>query len=100
MRPRYTLALLLMAIPVALCSATDRWFEDIVATSPDGQWKVEARSPDNRGAGYHPWQDDLVYSAFKGQEGVPVWTRDQSRPKPPEGSPVRVVVAGSATCPC
>jgi len=93
MRTRYILGLLLTAIPITTCSATDRSFDDIVANSPDGKWKVTARSPYNQSSGYHPWQDEFVYSAFKGQQAKPVWTRHQENQEPYEGSPVRVVVA-------
>ena len=73
------------------CYATDRSFPDISTQSPNGTWRLDAKSPDNRRDGYHPWQDDFVYAMHKG--GKQVWTRKQNVQEPEEHSPTRVVVA-------
>lgn len=88
------------ALPVLVlwptfCVGSDRFFDDLVAVSPDGEWKVTAVSPDNRKTGYpHDiWQDDFVYSAFNHQGKRLAWTREQEKQKPHEGSPIRIVIA-------
>ncbi len=71
-------------------NASDRIFRDIEAQSPSGEWRLDARSPDNKIDNYQRWQDDFVYTMRKG--GQVVWQREQSVQQPSEHSPVRVFV--------
>ena len=70
--------------------ASDRIFRDIEAKSPSGEWRLDAKSPDNKIDKYQRWQDDFVYTMRKG--GQVVWQREQSVQHPSEHSPVRVLV--------
>jgi hypothetical protein len=73
---------------------TDRYFDDLVAVSPNQQWKLTAISPDNRETGYHVvWQDEFVYSAYRYRGEEPVWTREQEKQEPSEGPPTRITIS-------
>lgn len=87
------LAILLVAMTslVSHCDATDRIYADITAESPNGEWRLDAKSPDNRVDGYHPWQDDFVYTMHK--DGRQIWKRNQAEQDPSEDSPSKIVVA-------
>ncbi|WP_168564978.1 outer membrane protein assembly factor BamE [Crateriforma spongiae] len=88
---RFAILLIATSILASYGNATDRSFDDISAQSPNGVWRLDAKSPDNRIDGYHPWQDDFVYTMHKG--GRRVWSREQNKQEPEEYSPTRIVVA-------
>ena len=71
-------------------NASDRIFRDIESHSPSGEWRLDARSPDNKIDKYQRWQDDFVYTMRKG--GQIVWQSEYSVQQPSEHSPVRVFV--------
>lgn len=91
----FSLALLGSLLCATACLATVRSFDDIIAFSPNGEWKVSAISPDNRRRDdvIFGGQSNFVYSAFNEQGAKLVWTRKQAAQEPEEYSPVRVVVA-------
>lgn len=88
---RFAILLIATSILASYGNATDRSFDDISAQSPNGVWRLDAKSPDNRIDGYHPWQDDFVYTMHKG--GRLVWSREQNKQEPEEYSPTRIVVS-------
>jgi hypothetical protein len=62
--------------------ATDRSYRNITAFSPSGQYKVEAKSPDNEAEGYHPFQSHFVYKCTDTKKKAVLWTRLQAMGKP------------------
>ncbi|QDT04852.1 hypothetical protein K227x_32490 [Rubripirellula lacrimiformis] len=88
---RLAILLAIASICASPCDATDRFYDDISAESPNGVWRLDAKSPDNLIDGYHPWQDDFVYTMH--QRGQQVWTRKQTEQEPEEYSPAKIVVA-------
>ncbi len=88
---RLAVLLIAMTIIASRCDATDCFFADIRTESPNGEWRLDAKSPDNRVDGYHPWQDDFVYSMHK--DGRQIWERKQAEQHPEEDSPSKIVVA-------
>jgi len=88
---RFTILLLASIFTASQSDATDRSFDDLVISSQSGEWRLEAKSPDNRFAGYHAWQDEFVYTMFKSDEQV--WQRKQDDQSPEEGSPINLTVA-------
>ena len=73
--------------------ATDRFFDDLSVSSQNKQWRLDAKSPDNRIKRYHPWQDEFVYTMFK--SGKQFWQRKQVDQDPEEGSPIKRTVASN-----
>ncbi len=108
MKPAIVLGMLLLAV-TAPAWATDRIFRDIVAASPNGRYRVEARSPDNApggqgGRAFRAFQASFVYSCTDTESGQTLWTRKQPMEDPTkpgavvlgkEGSPVRIYVSDS-----
>jgi len=80
----------LFVIPL---QATDRYFRDLEAASPNSRFRAEAKSPDNVGG---PWkkafQDHFVYRLREEGKRGEVWSRNQPMPAegrlPREGPPV------------
>lgn len=100
MRRYLSIALAMWFSCMAQCFGTTKFFPDIVAVSPDGEWKVTAVSPDNAPrrdffGGPSGWQSRFVYSAFKDRGATLAWTRKQSEQEPPEYSPLEVVVSNN-----
>lgn len=91
---RFTILLFALIFTASRSDATDRFFPDLVVSSQSGEWRLEAKSPDNRVAGYRPWQDKFVYTMFKSDEQV--WQRKQEDQCPEEGSPISLTVADSS----
>ncbi len=73
--------LVLAAVP---CAATDRYFSDVVARSPNGRYRLSAKSPDNaEKAKTKPFQAGFVYSFCDTRSRAELWNRVQ-----PEGEPI------------
>ncbi|MDY0165012.1 MAG: hypothetical protein RBS80_00625 [Thermoguttaceae bacterium] len=92
----FSLASLGSLLCATACLGTVKFFNDIIAFSPDGEWKVTAISPDNQRPNDSfdfGFQSNFVYSAFNDRGTKLVWTRKQAAQEPEEYSPVRVVVA-------
>ncbi|MEI6564499.1 MAG: hypothetical protein WCO42_09375 [bacterium] len=97
--------LLFLLIPMAAL-ATDRFYDDVIGVSPNGRYRVEARSPDNQQAGGHrAFQASFLYKCFEAPSNRIVWVREQPMGKPEsmgsatntyrfpnEGSPVEIYV--------
>ncbi len=64
-----------------LALATDRYFPDREVRSPDGHWRVTAKSPDNQkklpNGGAVPFAKDFTYTLYDDQRGTAVWSRRQ-----------------------
>lgn len=72
---------------ILVCSgkagATDRFYRDISTCSPNGQYEVEARSPDNKpGAGFKVFQASFVYTCTDRKTQEVLWTRKQAMEEP------------------
>lgn len=65
---------------------TDRYFRDRTETSPDGRFRLDARSPDNAGPGPHPFAKHFVYTMTDTRTGTVVWKRSQHREPSPIGA--------------
>ncbi|XZE20164.1 hypothetical protein SH449x_000022 [Pirellulaceae bacterium SH449] len=76
---------------VSICFGSDQYFPDIHAQSSNGEWRVEAVSPDNRRKGSRGWQKDFVYSLHR--EGKKIWERKQAEQSVREDSPVGISVS-------
>lgn len=76
---------------VTNCFGSDRYFSDIHAQSSNGEWRVDAVSPENQLGGRRAWQKDFVYSLHR--EGEKIWERKQSAQSVPEDSPVGISVS-------
>lgn len=90
-RMRIVILLFALIFTASRSGATDRSFDDLTVSSQSKQWLLDAKSPDNRIKGYHPWQDEFVYTMFK--SGKQVWQRKQVDQNPKEGSPINLTVA-------
>ena len=83
---RQTPALLVVLAGTHAATATDRIFNDITAKSPSGQYRVEARSPDNAArTGRKAFQSGFVYRATDA-DGTLLWTRNQAMTQRTRGS--------------
>jgi hypothetical protein len=68
--------ILLFCMPNA--KATDRFFGDLEATSPNGRYRVEAKSPDNvDGPWKRPFQARFTYRLTDREEHREQWVRQQ-----------------------
>lgn len=80
----------------ALCAeATDRYFSDIVADSPNKQFQVTAKSPDNKGGkgAREAFQSNFVYQCKDLKSGKTLWARKQNSDK--EGAPTSIFISNS-----
>lgn len=69
----------IVAILLALAStasATDRYFSDVTAKSPNGKFRLEAKSPDNED-GQRAFASNFEYTLFEDSTGKVLWTRKQ-----------------------
>jgi hypothetical protein len=67
---------LLTAVGVA--TATDRYYPDIVETSPDGRLRLEVKSKENAG-GNVPFARNFVYTLYDVKSSKIVWSREQPK---------------------
>jgi hypothetical protein len=73
--------------------ATDRFYPNVTSVSPNGRFKVEAKSPDNPAEGWgKPFARDFTYTLTDTVEQRVVWTHKQGDNEP---SPTRVWVHDS-----
>jgi hypothetical protein len=85
------LAFSLLLLSTAQAAATNRYYRDIVARSPNGVYEVQAKSPDNKsGSGRMVFQSNFVYTCTDKTTGKTLWTRKQ-----PMGKPVSFSVGGN-----
>lgn len=89
-----------LGLLVGNVQATNRYFEDLGATSPNGRFRVEAKSPDNvDGAWKRPFQGKFVYRLLEKGKSDDVWTRNQPTNQggslPLEGPPVALYVSNN-----
>ncbi len=78
--------------------ATNRYFEDLGVTSPNGWFRIEAKSPDNvDGIRKGPFQGKFLYRLLEKGKSGNVWARNQPSNKgslqPLEGPPVALYVS-------
>jgi hypothetical protein len=92
---------------IAQAEATNRYYRDIVAVSPNGQYEVRAESPDNKAKDRNvAFQDNFVYTFADKKSGKTLWTRKQKMAtmtdrdlpsgtftSPEEASPARIYVS-------
>jgi hypothetical protein len=90
-----SLMLLIFSAAPSTAHATDRFYPDISATSPSGQYRLEAKSPQNADGRRRPFQRDFVYTLTDTKTNTVVWTRTQ--PKDGESSPIAAWVHDSGT---
>ena len=91
--------------------ATNRYYSDITASSPNGRYTVEAKSPDNAsGDEHHAFQDKFLYTCIDTHTDETLWTRHQPMEAPStapngdledyefpeEGSPSSIYVSDTA----
>lgn len=57
--------------------ATDRYFRDLSITSPGGDWRLDARSPDNAEGQRRAFQRNFVYTLTDTRTSRTAWTRKQ-----------------------
>ncbi len=97
---------LLLVLLTGNIQATNRYFPDLEARSPDGRFRVEARSPDNAkssdGAGVPRqilFQGNFVYRLFDKSQEREIWSRKQPMQSeglsPKEGPPAAVYVSNN-----
>lgn len=69
---------------VSRLEATDRFFRNLEVTSPNGRFRVEAKSPDNvEGPRSKPFQSNFLYRFLEEGGDLEVWSRQQ--PVAPDG---------------
>jgi hypothetical protein len=82
-------------------TATDRFYPNIAATSPNGRWRLEAASPDNTPDRIAPFAANFIYVMHDTTAAKPVWTRAQPKTNryaeqaKREGSPIAAFVHDS-----
>lgn len=86
-------ALILVCVGGNAAGATPRYYSDRIAHSPNGRYRLEARSPANAGGESTPFADNFVYSLYDETTGDLVWQRAQPRD---ESSPVRLFLHDDA----
>lgn len=74
----------------ATSSATDRFYDDVKASSGNGKYRAEAVSPQNAGGGRRAFQDEFTVSLAEAATGRTLWSWKQ-----PSGaaSPVSLVIS-------
>ncbi|MEK6703289.1 MAG: hypothetical protein AABZ53_13580 [Planctomycetota bacterium] len=93
-------AIVLVAAMAPAAVATDRYYRDSFAISPNGKFRIDAKSPDNAGARPRPFASNFTYTLTDTTTKKVVWERKQpmSREKgssyvrSTEGSPMGVFV--------
>lgn len=99
--PLWTVGSLVVMTVACAAMATDRYYPNRSAISPDGRYRVDAKSPENPAEGWgRPFAANFVYTLTDTRTGKAVWTRPQpmqrtkgdSRGYAAEGSPMAVFV--------
>lgn len=75
----------MMGLWVVPVDATDVFYGDVSARSPNGHYRLDAKSPGNQVATPGPFQGDFAYTLTDVQTGKVAWSRSQ--PKEGEASP-------------
>jgi hypothetical protein len=84
---------------VCAAAASERYFPDCSEVSPDGRFRVDAKSPENVGQTWGaPFAANFVYTLTDTRTGQILWTRPQPMrrdkgkwwARPAEGSPMRL----------
>ena len=70
-------AMLGVIVPAGFACATDRYYRDTFAISPDGRYRVDAKSPDNAAGEMRPFASDFTYTLTDQRTKQVVWTRRQ-----------------------
>lgn len=83
-------ALLIAAATPAPAFATDRYFRDQTVFSPNRQFRLEAKSPDNAGEYRRPFASHFVYTMKEAKTGKVLWTHRQAEDG--EGSPMMLFI--------
>ncbi len=96
--------LLLAAFVPLRAWATDRYYSDITAFSPDGRLRLEAKSPDNSaGPMRRAFASNFVYTLYQADTNAVIWKREQPKARSKgmpdewttEGSPIGAFVHNS-----
>ena len=74
-----SILLVLTLLSLQYLEATDRFFGNISATSPSGNYVVHAKSPENNKKQPGPFQRDFVFSLRRVQDGRVLWTYFQGK---------------------
>lgn len=73
--------LIFLILPWAF--ATDLYFSDLIVRSPNGRFRLEARSPDNApGQDRTPFQKNFTYTLYEGDTDKVIWVRKQADSSP------------------
>ncbi len=70
-------AMLGVIVPAEVACATDRFYLDSFAISPDGRYRVDAKSPDNAPGVSRPFARSFTYTLTDQSTKTVVWTRRQ-----------------------
>ena len=87
-----SILLVLTLVFLQYLAATDRFFGNISATSPSGNFMVKAKSPDNDKKRRIPFQRNFVFSLHRTHDGAVLWTYVQGKE---ERSPESIWVSDS-----
>lgn len=70
---------LVMPLFVAFSNAygTDVFFRNLTVKSPDGRYRLEAKSPDNAGKERRPFASNFTYTLYETDSERIIWTRKQ-----------------------
>lgn len=93
-------AVVLVATMASAAVATDRYFRDSFAISPNGKFRIDAKSPDNAGDRPRPFASNFTYTLTDTTTKKVIWERKQpmtrekgsSYAESTEGSPIGVFV--------
>ncbi len=94
------LSAIVVAALAPAASATDRFFLDSFAVSPNGRYRIDAKSPDNAGDHPRPFASNFTYTLTDTSSKKVIWERKQPMTRAKgsayassaEASPVQVFV--------
>lgn len=87
--------LLILSAAPSVARASERLYPDFSATSPSGQYRFDAKSPDNARQVRRAFQRGFVYTFTDTTTNTILWTRAQ--PKEGEDSPIAAWIHDSGT---
>jgi hypothetical protein len=93
--------LALVSVTGGPAGATNRYYPNLVETSPDGKLRLEAKSPSNTRGLNGAFAANFVYTLYDSASSKVVWTRAQPKSdqfgvqEKPEGSPMAAFVHDS-----